>query len=172
MAILVALFFLVQMSSNPAAKGSNEAAIATVTPPTRSEVAAAAPAAPTPVAAADSPPPQTLPETASLKTPQALNVNCAWEPTEIEIQADLPRNKGEYVYVVALENISICIMDGNQRVANLSLKQGEARSIYGPGPFKVYSTQLAQVKLYFQGQSVKLPSTDIRQIKLKPVALP
>ena len=76
------------------------------------------------------------------------------------------------MHVLALDNVSLCIMDGNQRVASLSLAPGQERSIYGPGPFKVYSQQLPLVKIYFQGQAIKLPSPEIRQITLKPVALP
>jgi hypothetical protein len=116
-----------------------------------------------------------LPETEKKEAPskpQALNAACAWEPTDTEIQPTSARKKGEYVHVVASDNVNLCIMDGNQRVASLSLTPGQERSIYGPGPFKVYSQQLPLVKIYFQGQAIKLPSPEIRQITLKPVALP
>lgn len=176
MAVLMAVFFLVQQSSNSVSKPSTEATIQATQPEPKQEAVLATPSpAPAPLADGYKQPLPALPETekkeASSK-PQALNTACAWEPTDTEIQPTSARKKGEYVHVVALDNISLCIMDGNQRVASLSLAPGQERSIYGPGPFKVYSQQLPLVKIFFQGQAIKLPSPEIRQITLKPVALP
>ena len=169
MAMLLALFWLVQQSSNSSNKASPEVT-SKVTPPQPSqEVTTAAPIS---ISATDN---QTLPastSTAQTETSRPLNSPCAWEPTETEIQPASPRKKGEYVHVVAIDNVSICIMDGNQRVANVTLAPGQARSIYGPAPFKLYSTQLALVNIYFQGVYIKLPNPEARQIKLQPVGMP
>jgi len=164
MAILMAVFFLVQQSSNSVSKPSTEASIQATQPEPKAE-----PATETK--------PETKPEPKQELPPapqstEALNTSCAWEPTDTEIQPTTARKKGEYVHVVAIDNVRLCIMDGNQRVASLSLTPGQERSIYGPGPFKVYSQQLPLVKIYFQGLAIKLPSPEIRQITLKPVALP
>ena len=178
MAVLMAVFFLVQQSSNSVSKPSTEAAIQATQPEPKQEAVLATPSpapAPAPLADGDKQPLSALPETEKKEAPskpQALNAACAWEPTDTEIQPTSARKKGEYVHVLALDNVSLCIMDGNQRVASLSLAPGQERSIYGPGPFKVYSQQLPLVKIYFQGQAIKLPSPEIRQITLKPVALP
>jgi len=110
--------------------------------------------------------------TEKIETPPLLNTICKWTDPETELQASAPRKRGEYVHVVALENATVCIKDGDQRVASLSLASGQARSIYGPPPFRVYSPNLSLVKLYFQGEYIKLPSEDIRQIKLSPIAPP
>jgi len=124
--------------------------------------------------------PQAEPEKSSMSTvatPEKIDAQqfpsgtCQWAAQEIELQASAPRKRGEYVHVVALENATVCIKDGEQRVASLSLASGQARSIYGPPPFRVYSPNLSLVKLYFQGEYIKLPSEDIRQIKLSPSAL-
>jgi transcriptional regulator with XRE-family HTH domain len=168
MAILMAVFFLVQQSSNSVSKPSTEASIQATQPEPKAETKAE-PATETK--------PETKPEPKQELPPapqstEALNTSCAWEPTDTEIQPATARKKGEYVHVVALDNVKLCIMDGNQRVASLSLTPGQERSIYGPGPFKVYSQQLPLVKIYFQGLAIKLPSPEIRQITLKPVALP
>jgi hypothetical protein len=109
--------------------------------------------------------------TEKIETPQLLNMTCKWTDQETELQASAPRKRGEYVHVVAIENATVCIKDGDQRVASLSLASGQARSIYGPPPFRVYSPNLSLVKLYFQGEYIKLPSEDIRQIKLSPSSL-
>jgi hypothetical protein len=108
--------------------------------------------------------------TEKIETTQLLNSICKWTDPETELQPSAPRKRGEYVHVVALENATVCIKDGDQRVASLSLASGQARSIYGPPPFRVYSPNLSLVKLYFQGEYIKLPSEDIRQIKLSPIA--
>ena len=172
MAILMAVFFLVQQSSNSVSKPSTEASIQATPPEPKPE--------PKPESKTETktePAPEAKPEPKQEPSPapqstEALNTSCAWEPTDTEIQPTTARKKGEYVHVVAIDNVRLCIMDGNQRVASLSLTPGQERSIYGPGPFKVYSQQLPLVKIYFQGLAIKLPSPEIRQITLKPVALP
>ena len=168
MAILMAVFFLVQQSSNSVSKPSTEASIQATQPEPKTETKPETKPEPAPEA---KPEPKQEPSPAPQST-EALNTSCAWEPTDTEIQPTTARKKGEYVHVVALDNVRLCIMDGNQRVASLTLTPGQERSIYGPGPFKVYSQQLPLVKIYFQGLAIKLPSPEIRQITLKPVALP
>ena len=180
MAVLMAVFFLVQQSSNSVSKQSTEATIQATQPEPKQEAVLVTPSPapsppPAPVSEGDKQPLPKLSETDKKEVPpkpQALNAACAWEPTDTEIQPTSARKKGEYVHVLALDNVSLCIMDGNQRVASLSLAPGQERSIYGPGPFKVYSQQLPLVKIFFQGQAIKLPSPEIRQITLKPAALP
>ena len=114
----------------------------------------------------------TVPEPTSIKplaetAPKvALKSACAWGSSETEIQPTSPRKSAEYVHMVAAQNVLVCVMDANQRVATLELQAGDARSIYGPAPFKVYSANLHLLKVYFQGQYIKLPSEDIQQIKL------
>jgi transcriptional regulator with XRE-family HTH domain len=93
---------------------------------------------------------------------------CSWNSAEEEVQPDSPRKAGEYVHVVAQQASTVCIMDGQKRVATLNLQVGEGRSIYGLPPFRVYSADLNLVKVYFQGQLIKLSSQEITQIKLTP----
>ncbi len=171
MAMLLALFWLVQQSSNSSNKPAPEVSSKVTSPQPSQEVTTAAPIS---SSATDN---QSLPASTSTSTSQTetsrpLNSPCAWEPTETEIQPASPRKKGEYVHVVEIDNVSLCIMDGNQRVANVTLAPGQARSIYGPAPFKLYSTQLALVNVYFQGVYIKLPNPEVRQIKLKPAGMP
>jgi transcriptional regulator with XRE-family HTH domain len=93
---------------------------------------------------------------------------CIWNGVEEEVQPNYPTKAGEYVHVVAQQASTVCIMDGQQRVATLNLQVGEGRSIYGLPPFRVYSADLSLVKVYFQGQLIKLSSQEITQIKLTP----
>jgi transcriptional regulator with XRE-family HTH domain len=105
------------------------------------------------------------------KAPTASNVsasksNCDWQTNAVEIQPTSPRKSPEYVYMVAQQNVLVCVKDAEQRVATLELQAGDERSIYGPAPFSVYSAQLANVKFYFQGQFIKLHNEELRQFKL------
>jgi len=93
---------------------------------------------------------------------------CVWNGVEEEVQPNYPIKAGEYVHVVAQQASTVCIMDGQQRVATLNLQVGEGRSIYGLSPFRVYSADLNLMKVYFQGQLIKLSSQEITQIKLTP----
>jgi transcriptional regulator with XRE-family HTH domain len=106
-----------------------------------------------------------------LPAPVASNLsgsktNCDWQTTALEIQPTSPRKSAEYVHMVAQQNVVVCIKDAEQRVATLELEAGKERSIYGPAPFAVYSTNLAQLNLYFQGQLVKLPDDKTQHLKL------
>jgi transcriptional regulator with XRE-family HTH domain len=91
---------------------------------------------------------------------------CPWQPIELEITPDAPRKKGDFVYLVSVKAVTLCMDIGGQQINTLSLSAGEGRSIYGKGPFKIYSTDLATLQIFFQGQLIKLPSSDIRQVKL------
>ena len=91
---------------------------------------------------------------------------CLWKDTETELIPATPKKAPEYVYMVATKDMFVCVMDGNERVAALNLKNGEGRSIYGPAPFKVQSAGLPQLQVFFQGTPVAIPSEDIKQIKL------
>ena len=93
---------------------------------------------------------------------------CNWSSVEEEVQPDSPVKAGEYVHVVAQQASTVCIMDAQKRVATLNLQVGEGRSIYGLSPFRVYSADFNFIKVYFQGQLIKLSSQEITQIKLTP----
>jgi hypothetical protein len=97
--------------------------------------------------------------------------NCLWKDAEVELQPPSPKKAAEYVYIVAGKDSFVCVMDGNERVARLTMKKGEDRSVYGNPPFKVQSADLAQLKIYFQGQGLNLPSPETKQIKLTAAAL-
>jgi len=157
----------------------------TTAAPPAPEPASVAPVAANSVnnAEATTTPPATPP--ATLAAPEALKAevkvamssatddakNCLWKDAEVELQAPAPKKAAEYVYIVAGKDSFVCVMDGNERVARLTMKKGEDRSVYGNPPFKVQSADLAQLKIYFQGQGLNLPSAETKQIKLTAAAL-
>jgi transcriptional regulator with XRE-family HTH domain len=110
---------------------------------------------------AESPPP--APAASNLS---GAKTNCDWQTSALEIQPTSPRKSAEYVHMVARQNVVVCIKDAEQRVATLELEAGNERSIYGPAPFAVYSTNLAKLNMYFQGQLVRLPDDKTQHLKL------
>ena len=144
------------------------AAVATVetNAPTPETAPSVAPVAPVSPVIPTVPEPTSIKPLAETAPKVALKSACAWGSSETEIQPTSPRKSAEYVHMVAAQNVLVCVMDADQRVATLELQAGDARSIYGPAPFKVYSANLHLLKVYFQGQYMKLPSEDIQQIKL------
>jgi transcriptional regulator with XRE-family HTH domain len=111
------------------------------------------------------------PEKVSLQTKVAVPPStCNWRSAEIEIQPTSPRKSADYVHMIAQQNGLVCIKDAEQRVATLELQAGDERSIYGPAPFNVYSATLSQIKVYFQGQLMKLPTEDVQHLKLTATA--
>jgi hypothetical protein len=93
-------------------------------------------------------------------------VVCSWNNGEEVIQPDTPQKPSEYVHLLSQQTLTVCIMDGQLKVSRLNLQAGEGKSIYGTPPFKVYSPDLKAVKVYFQGQLVKLVHQETLQIKL------
>jgi hypothetical protein len=93
---------------------------------------------------------------------------CLWKDAETELVPATPKKAPEYVYMVATKDMFVCVMDGNNRVAAVNLKNGERRSIYGPAPFKVQSASLPELQVFFQGTPIAIPSVEIKQIKLSP----
>jgi transcriptional regulator with XRE-family HTH domain len=116
---------------------------------------------------AEAPAQETVATVFAQPAPQA---QCSWNNSEEEVQPDSPQKAGDYVHVVALQATTVCVMDGQKKVASLNLQMGDAKSIYGPSPFKVYSADLKAVKVYFQGQQIKLANPEAIQVKLNSAA--
>lgn len=117
-------------------------------------------------------PPANAEDASKTPTPNAQTAltprtaNCNWQANVLEAQPSNPRKSADYVHLVAQQDVVVCIKDAEQRVATLELQAGDARSIYGPPPFHVYSAQMAALKIYFQGQFIKLPEEGVQQVQL------
>jgi cytoskeletal protein RodZ len=116
----------------------------------------------------ESPPPPVAPATTTQAA--ATTDQCTWTEPETEVQAARPKKAPEYVYMVAAQHAFVCVMDGQERVTRLTLNSGEGKSVYGMPPFKVQSTALLHLKIFFQGQALNWPDADTRQVKLTAAA--
>ena len=112
------------------------------------------------------PVPNQAPAPAESQTVATSKSTCNWNSSHFEVQPDKPRKTADYVHMRALQSVVVCVKDAENRVATLELEAGNERSIYGPAPFYVYSIQLSQLNLYFQGQLVKLPNDTTQHLKL------
>ena len=117
-------------------------------------------------------PPANAEDASKTPTPNAQaaltprTAKCNWQANALEAQPSSPRKSADYVHLVAQQDVVVCIKDAEQRVATLELQAGDARSIYGPPPFHVYSAQMAALKIYFQGQFIKLSGDGVQQVQL------
>ena len=92
--------------------------------------------------------------------------NCEWRFPEKILSSPQPVKPGNYVHVVALSEIQVCIRDARMEETLLSLKPGQAKSVYGLSPFKVYSSSYKNVRLFYQGHQVRMPEFDAVHLSL------
>ncbi|WP_416558713.1 hypothetical protein ACHEXL_07490 [Limnohabitans sp. yimb22184] len=78
-----------------------------------------------------------------------------------------PSKAGDMVYLVAQKPGAICVVDGAGRSTVLALQSNEARSVYGPAPWRVHFEQPEQAQLYFQGVRLRLPDAGITTVALQ-----
>jgi hypothetical protein len=92
--------------------------------------------------------------------------DCEWRFPEKILASPQPVKPGNYVYVVALSEIQVCVLDARMQETLLNLKPGQAKSVYGHSPFKVYSTSYKDVKLFYQGHQVRMPEVEAVSLSL------
>ena len=86
----------------------------------------------------------------------------AYTPTQSNRSADM-------VYVVSKVNQTVCVVDANGKIQNRSLDAGASASFYGKPPFKVMTSGLSQVDLFFQGWKVRPTNPNEKTIELLPL---
>lgn len=99
--------------------------------------------------------------------------SCDWgrASDSASFQTDGPTKVGNYVHFVAERSATVCVVDQARKVTQFLLKEGEARSVYGEGPFLVHLERDAAVKLFFQGRRVSVPPSSSGLLVLQPVPL-
>jgi hypothetical protein len=65
-----------------------------------------------------------------------------------------PIKPGNYVHFVAKRSTAVCVEDVQGRVTALELSKGEAKSVYGSPPLKVWHPNATIVQMYYQGLKV------------------
>jgi transcriptional regulator with XRE-family HTH domain len=75
------------------------------------------------------------------------------------------------LFVISAKEGSVCVTDATGKETLLQLKPMTWQVLAGKPPYDVRSTQLAEHKLYLQGQLVKVP-TDANAMRLIPTQVP
>jgi len=107
----------------------------------------------------------TLPIAAEL--PKQSSPECMWVNDPVLVFGYQPTKSGDYVHVAANSDASICVRDATGKVQILHLKNSQSQTIRGRQPFELFSSNLNEFKLFYQGNLLRLPSNNIKNITLK-----
>ena len=107
----------------------------------------------------------TLPIAAEI--PKQSSTECTWSNDSLTVFSYQPTKAGDYVHVVATSDASICVKDATGKVQILHLKNSQSQTIRGRQPFELFSSNLNEFKLFYQGNLLRLPSSNIKNITLK-----
>jgi hypothetical protein len=97
---------------------------------------------------------------------KADRAQCPWNDKEIQLRPTEVRTEGNYVHFIASDDVRICVLDGQMKSSVLSLKAGDAKSVRGAAPWHIYSPNMSEMKVFFQGYHVPIPDSKITQIGL------
>jgi len=92
--------------------------------------------------------------------------SCLWREMPIILKSPLPSKSGDYVYLVAANDVFACVMDKNKQTTMHSLKAGQSQTINGKAPFRIYSEKILDLKIYFQGYRIMIPSQETVDVML------
>ena len=97
-----------------------------------------------------------------------LNVSeCEWSNEAKSIAGYQPTKTGDYVHVVANTDGAICVRDATSKLQVLNLKNTQSQTVKGSPPFEIFSNNLHQFQLFYQGNLLRLPSNDVKNITLE-----
>ena len=99
--------------------------------------------------------------------PITTETTCAFSTEDMPQLSVLQAHKeGRYVYLVSTTHTQVCVVDAYKRATMLQMKAGESQSVYGAAPWQISSSNLSQVKIYFQGRLVALPEGAPQRLSL------
>ena len=92
---------------------------------------------------------------------------CEWGSEPLPIIGHQPYKSGDYVYIVANIDADICIRDFTGKSQILQLKSEQSQTIRGDPPFEIFSNNLSEFKIFYQGNLLRLPRNGVANITLK-----
>jgi DNA-binding XRE family transcriptional regulator len=92
---------------------------------------------------------------------------CKWGNEPASVFGHQPTKSGDYVHVIANTDGSICVRDATSKVQILHLTSLQSQTIRGRAPFEIFSNNLNEFKLFYQGNLLRLPSSNTKNITLK-----
>ena len=109
------------------------------------------------------PAPVIPPESKPLQQPKTL-ASCTWKASDdaaVVISPQWPTKKGDMVYLQAQSDARICVMDGTGQSWQTLLQADQGRSFYGAAPWRVFSPDLQNTVIYFQGQRIRFDAQSL-----------
>jgi hypothetical protein len=103
----------------------------------------------------------------AIKTTNLNLSGCEWTNEAKLIAGYQPTKPGDYVHVVANSDGAICVKDATSKLQVLNLKNSQSQTVRGSPPFEIFSNNLHQFKLFYQGNLLRLPSNDVKNITLE-----
>lgn len=101
------------------------------------------------------------------ETPKESSPECIWVNDPVPVFGNQPTRSGDYVHVIANSDSSICVKDATGKVQVLHLKNSQSLTIRGRQPFELFSSNLNEIKIFYQGNLLRLPISNIKNITLK-----
>jgi len=86
-------------------------------------------------------------------------------------KSEAPKKAGDMVYVQSKTTQTVCVIDATGKTQNKTLEPGVGVNIYGKPPFKILTSGLNQVDLYFQGTKVRTGNAGGKTIILEATEL-
>ena len=98
--------------------------------------------------------PVTVPAPAVAIAPESSTA-CPAEDTVIRFKPEAPQKAGDMVYLQAKSKQVVCVVDASGKTQNRLLEAGAGASFYGQPPFKLLTSGLNNVDVFFQGAKVR-----------------
>jgi len=92
--------------------------------------------------------------------------DCRWTETPVTLMSHSSKKPTEYVYLMAINDLSTCVIGQDKPMSTHILKAGEGQTVNGRAPFRIYSERLSDLKIFFQGRRVILPNQEVSDVLL------
>jgi len=92
---------------------------------------------------------------------------CPAEEGVVSFKPEAPRKAADMVYVQVKSKQVICVSDASGKIQNKMVEPGVGASFYGKPPFRVLTSGLAQVDVFFQGAKVRLKNSNYQTLVLE-----
>ena len=112
--------------------------------------------------------PATQPQATKIESPMS---DCAWSENSPNLSAKNATKDGNYVYLVAMKELVVCIKDKTNKVSIVNLKANEPQNIAGVAPLKIQSKDLDNVNIFYQGSKVQLPNKNTTEVNLVAIQI-
>jgi transcriptional regulator with XRE-family HTH domain len=93
---------------------------------------------------------------------------CNWEGTPMPLKPLAAIRPSDRVHLVANADLQLCLKDSSGQVQEITLLAGDRKTFYGSGsPWLIYSPQMINLKVFYQGYHVFIPKEDTHFVKLE-----